>query len=242
MLTRSLTRTAGRLLFAVVVLIGGGFVASTNAAPAIVITPSGGAVSGQVGDVVNAQFTASGGTAPYTWAVSVGALPTGATISSSGLISGTLTASGVFTFTVRATDSLGATATTTFVDTIVPTIIVSPTTLSQLNVGTPVSVTFTATGGAGGFTFATSGPGLLPPGLSLSTAGVLSGTPTATGVSSFTVTATDSLGNVSNVNFLNTNVVPAGVPTMPQWMLVGMAALVAAIGYGGLAKARTARI
>ena len=51
------------------------------------------------------SVTASGGTAPYTYAVSSEALPGGLSLdSNSGLISGTPTASGAFNFTVTATD------------------------------------------------------------------------------------------------------------------------------------------
>ena len=50
---------------------------------------------------------ASGGTAPYLYTVSDGALPPGFTLSSSGELTGTPTTSGSFTFTVRATDSDG---------------------------------------------------------------------------------------------------------------------------------------
>jgi hypothetical protein len=52
-----------------------------------------------------AQLTASGGTAPYHWAGLAGAFPTGLTVSDAGVISGTPTASGTFTFTVQVTDS-----------------------------------------------------------------------------------------------------------------------------------------
>ena len=55
----------------------------------------------------NQTLTATGGTAPYTFAVSVGALPAGVTLSSAGVLSGTPTVSGTFAFTVRATDNLG---------------------------------------------------------------------------------------------------------------------------------------
>ena len=51
------------------------------------------------------QLTASGGTAPYTWAITAGALPAGLTLSSAGLISGTPSVSGPFSFSVTATDS-----------------------------------------------------------------------------------------------------------------------------------------
>ena len=51
------------------------------------------------------QLTASGGTAPYTWAGTAGAFPPGITLSASGLISGVPSASGPFNFTVQVTDS-----------------------------------------------------------------------------------------------------------------------------------------
>jgi hypothetical protein len=51
------------------------------------------------------QLTATGGTAPYTWSVTSGALPAGLALSAQGLISGTPTVSGAFNFTVQAQDS-----------------------------------------------------------------------------------------------------------------------------------------
>jgi hypothetical protein len=45
------------------------------------------------------------GTAPYTWSITSGALPSGLTMSSAGVISGTPTVSGSFSITVQATDS-----------------------------------------------------------------------------------------------------------------------------------------
>ena len=52
-----------------------------------------------------ATFTASGGSAPYVWRISEGALPGGLTISPDGVISGTPAASGTFNFTAEVTDS-----------------------------------------------------------------------------------------------------------------------------------------
>ena len=51
-----------------------------------------------------ATLVANGGTLPYTWSLAGGTLPTGLTLSSSGVISGTPTAAGTFSFTVRVTD------------------------------------------------------------------------------------------------------------------------------------------
>ncbi len=53
-----------------------------------------------------ANVSATGGTAPYTWSIFAGNLPTGMTLNSgTGLISGTPSAFGTFNFTVRVTDS-----------------------------------------------------------------------------------------------------------------------------------------
>lgn len=51
--------------------------------------------------------SANGGIAPYTFAISAGALPAGLSLSSAGVLSGTPTAAGTFNFTVQATSSNG---------------------------------------------------------------------------------------------------------------------------------------
>jgi hypothetical protein len=56
----------------------------------------------------------SGGQAPYTWTVTTGTLPTGLTLSSAGVISGTPTVAGSSTFTVEAEDANGAIKTKEF--------------------------------------------------------------------------------------------------------------------------------
>ncbi|NPD16777.1 tandem-95 repeat protein [Xinfangfangia sp. D13-10-4-6] len=62
-----------------------------------------------LGAAVSAQFSADLGTAPYDFVVASGQLPAGVTLSSSGLLSGTATQAGKFTFTVQATDQYNAT-------------------------------------------------------------------------------------------------------------------------------------
>jgi hypothetical protein len=56
---------------------------------------------------------AVGGTPPYSWSIVAGALPTGITLASSGLISGTPTTGGVHSFTVQVLDGATPAATTT---------------------------------------------------------------------------------------------------------------------------------
>ena len=73
-------------------------------------------------------------------------------------------------------------------------LILSPTTLPNAQVSTPYNQTITASGGTPAYTFAVTS-GSLPPGITLSSGGVLLGTPSAAGGPySFVVTATDSGG------------------------------------------------
>jgi hypothetical protein len=73
-----------------------------NVLPFTVPTPT-------VGVPYTLQFFAYGGTEPYTFAVTAGALPPGLVLAADGTLSGTLTALGDFSFTVTATDALGCT-------------------------------------------------------------------------------------------------------------------------------------
>ena len=73
------------------------------------------------------------------------------------------------------------------------TIIVSPTALEPVLVGSPFSTQFTASGGMAPYVF-TFAFGELPPGLTLAIDGTLSGTPTASGIYEFAVQASDDFG------------------------------------------------
>jgi uncharacterized protein YhjY with autotransporter beta-barrel domain len=76
------------------------------AAPTLTMTPAAGALPGATAGVAWSQsVTANGGSAPYSHAITVGALPSGLTLSSAGAVTGTPTAVGTFNFTITATDS-----------------------------------------------------------------------------------------------------------------------------------------
>ena len=79
------------------------------------------------------------------------------------------------------------------------TLAVTSTTLPQGVGGTPFSATLSATGGTPGYAWSLSS-GQLPAGLSLSSAGIISGTPSASGSYSFIVTVTDSSAPVQSAN------------------------------------------
>ena len=153
---------------------------------------------GTVGTAYSRTISATGGTAPYTFAVASGSLPAGLVLNAtSGVLSGTPTAAATSSFTIRATASTGAVGTRAYTVTINPAIVVSPATLSGGTVGTPYSQTVTATGGTGSYTFSRSGT--LPTGLTLNaTTGVISGTPTAAGTRTFTIRATDGNGAIGS--------------------------------------------
>ncbi|MBF9140881.1 T9SS type A sorting domain-containing protein [Hymenobacter properus] len=76
-------------------------------APTITVNPAT-VPGGSVGVAYSQIFLASGGTAPYTYAITAGAVPAGLSLSSGGTLSGTPTASGTFNFRVTATDNSAA--------------------------------------------------------------------------------------------------------------------------------------
>jgi hypothetical protein len=144
------------------------------------------------------SLAATGGSTPYYWAIVSGALPAGLSLSAAGAITGTPSATGTSTFTVRATDSTGATATRALSITIGTGLAVATTTLASGSVGVPYSQSLAATGGTPAYSWILSAGGLvassLPAGLTLSSAGVLSGTPTTAGSFGFGVQVTDQAG------------------------------------------------
>lgn len=165
--------------------------------PSPTLTLSGGAQpEGQVGVAYSQTLAAAGGAAPYSYAVTGGALPAGLSLAPDGTLSGSPTAGGAFSFTVTATDS--STGTGPFsvsaaheVTIAAPTLVVTPSALPDATTAQPYSQAVSASGGVGPYGYALTA-GALPAGLTLSPAGVLSGTPTQGGSFAFTVTATDS--------------------------------------------------
>lgn len=97
-----------------------GFVASAlDDVPCPTVTPSPATLGdGVVGLPYSQAITASGGTAPYTFALTASELPAGLNLSNSGILSGTPTAAGTATFTVEATDSQGCSGTRIYLLTI----------------------------------------------------------------------------------------------------------------------------
>ena len=142
---------------------------------------------------------ASGGVAPYTWALAPGSnLPAGLTFSAQGIVSGTpsFSSNGSYPVTFVVTDSFTTpeTAQASLTLTIAggPSLTLTTTTLPNATLNTAYSATLTAAGGATPYTFSLANGATLPPGLTLSPAGAISGTPTKAGSTSFSVALVDS--------------------------------------------------
>jgi hypothetical protein len=197
--------------------------------------------NGSVGTPYNQTVSASGGTAPYAFSVSSGALPGGLILNAAtGAITGTPTTAGTFTFSITATDVNGCAGTRAYTITIsspgCPAITLSPTTLPPGLVPTPYSQSVTASGGTAPYTY-TIASGALPTGLLLSPAtGLISGAPVVAGIFTFTIRATDGSGCAgARLHTLAIVAAPAppavtAVPTLDSLALVILALLLAAAG------------
>ena len=165
--------------------------------PAITMSPTTLPVL-TVGDSFSQQLTASGGSGTgYSFAAT--GVPAGLTLSSTGLLSGTPTDADSFTMDVTVTDSISATGDLSYSITVDPAITMSPTTLPVLTVGDSFSQQLTASGGSGtGYSFAATG---VPAGLTLSSSGLLSGTPTDADAFTMDVTVTDSISATGDLSY-----------------------------------------
>lgn len=168
-------------------------------APTLTLTPAAGTLNAAYGTAYSQQYTAGGGTGPYTYSISAGALPAGLSLNTStGVLSGTPTVTGLHTFSVRARDSSTGTGapfarTQNYVlQVTAPTIAVTPVTLTAGTAGVPMFQQLTASGGMGSYTFSASGT--LPTGIVLNGNGELSGTTNNVGTYNFSATATDANG------------------------------------------------
>ena len=155
--------------------------------------------NGTVGTAYSQTLTATGGTTPYTWTIASGTLPAGLTLSSNGVISGTpTTAGGPTAITFKVTDANNLNATQSLSITIITPPSITTNSLPAWTVGAVYSQTLGATGGTPPYTWAITA-GALPTGLSLSSSGVISGTPTtAGGPTPVTLQVTDSTSKTAN--------------------------------------------
>lgn len=211
-----------------------------------IVTPAA-LLDGTLGSAYLATLMAMGGSGEgYVWSLTQGDLPAGLTLSAAGEISGTPTLAGASAFTVRVTDSAGATAElelTLTINPVGPQMRILTTTLPEGRVGVAYSEVLRGTGGTGSDFMWSIVQGSLPPGLTLNATGTpttaISGTPTAEGDFTFTVQVQDSLGQSGELE-LSIHVEPAIIPiriltsTVPEGVVneAYEATLTAADGFG----------
>jgi hypothetical protein len=149
----------------------------------------------KAGTPYSQALSSSGGLAPYTYALQGGVLPVGLSLSASGVLSGTPTQRGGYSFSVRSTDA--TTPTPQYTDKGYTGTVANPTlTLTTSNgtagQGVPFSQTLSTSGGVAPYFYQIE-TGSLPAGISLSSSGVVSGaTAAASGSYPVTLRVTDS--------------------------------------------------
>jgi hypothetical protein len=198
-------------VFVLVALLAGAFASSASAGgytDASYSTPVG-----NVGTPYSHTVSWKPGTGcpPYSYTVVGGAFPPGLTLSSDGKITGTPTKAGTYTFHIQQADNCGieGEGNAPFVITIqggAPPLAVTTSTLLTGEADLSYSVLLTASGGeSANRTWSLAG-GQLPPGLTLSSEGLISGTPTTAGTYAFT--ATVSSGTTSSSKSLTLIIIP----------------------------------
>ncbi|MDL2335535.1 MAG: putative Ig domain-containing protein, partial [Chloroflexota bacterium] len=148
------------------------------------------------------QLTATSGVPPYTWGIvsSAAALPSALSIAANtGVISGTPSAAaGNYPLTFKVVDANGNSSTKSLTLTIADAPLSTTTTLPlpPASLTQPYSLQLAASGGRGSYVWALAS-GTLPAGLTLNSAGLLSGTPTKASTYSFTVKVTSGTTSVT---------------------------------------------
>ncbi|MEN3333526.1 MAG: hypothetical protein V7641_2891 [Blastocatellia bacterium] len=152
-----------------------------------------------VGSDYSQNFEAEGGTPPYNWTIDSRPLPPGLGLDNNGVIRGVPTTPGKYSFQVIVSDSAPlVTGYPVQINTTTVSITVNPSVFS-ISDGLPPTATkdigyayqFAAHGGSPPYHWSLI-DGKLPPGLTLSDGGKLSGIPSSPGMFNFTLRAADS--------------------------------------------------
>jgi uncharacterized protein (TIGR03437 family) len=179
--------------------------------PPLSITSSG-LPAGLTGQAYGpASLNASGGSGVYSWAAS--GLPSGLSLSSTGVLGGTATSAFSGQVSVVVTDSLSnlqASAVYQLTIMATPLTISGPSSLGSVIAGSSVAVSYTAAGGTPPYTWSVVGV----PGISVDSSGTVSGKVNSAGTFSVTLTVTDaksaSLSQTLSVSGFG--IVTAGLP------------------------------
>ena len=240
---RAVVTAAGPVTMAGSNSIGGCSAPPPPVCPTITLAPPT-LPGGTVGVAYSQTIAGSGGTAPYSFGVTAGALPAGVTLTAAGVLAGTPTTVATFPFTIRGTDANACFASVAFTvvtaaapptPPVCPTITLAPTTLPGGTVGVAYNQSIAGSGGTAPYSFGVVA-GALPAGVTLTAAGVLAGTPTTVATSPFTIRVTDANACLASLAF-TVAITPVPVPTLPQAFI-----LVLAVGLTGIGWLRVQRI
>jgi len=175
---------------------------------------------GSAGTAYTQTLLASGAVDPVTWYSVSGTMPPGITVSAIGVVSGTPTTAGSYTFTVGADDSTvptPAVQSKTYTLVIDPGLAITPSSIQSGTTSFFYSQTLTAIGGATPYTWQLVS-GTLPSGITLSSSGILAGTPNTTGDFPITVAVHDRNGSTQYQTYFfsvldATSILPSSLPT-----------------------------
>ncbi len=195
-------------------------------APAITNGPPTGTTT--FNTVYSFTYTATGYPAP-TFTLAAGSLPPGLTLSSGGAITGTTTQSGAFSGTVDAGNGVSPDALQGFTIQVDQAPAFTNTPLSAtISTVDDLNFSLTASGyPAPTFTLTT---GSLPPGVTLSSSGAITGTPSQSGTFTGTITANNGTGTPATQNFSITVLVATDTPVLPPGGIALLAILLALAG------------
>jgi hypothetical protein len=211
MSTRAVWSTVAIVLPAALALAGCGSNSSSNSQPIRVTLAPSAAQTLSPGKTLTLTATVANDSSNrgVTWAVAGGGT-LGQETASSAIYTAPATVTAALQATVTAAAAADPSATASVAITVNPNPAVTTTVLPEGTAGAAYSATLAASGGTGALTWSVSA-GTLPAWATLDAAsGVLSGTPTAAGASSFSVTATDAAGVASAPQALTLTVNAAG--------------------------------
>lgn len=158
------------------------------------LTLSGAAGNFDNHTVLSGSYSATGGTAPYTYSTS-GTLPPGMAVGSDGTRTGQLTTAGTYSFDIIATDANGHTGKLVESITVNPIVLTVAGNVGTLVNGDAVTGAYTVTGnGTAPYTFSATG---LPTGMTLAANGTWGGNVTANGSFAAQITVTDANGETT---------------------------------------------